>query len=168
MPSAAVWTAELTGAFLDHAAGDRLYALYHLIAFRGLRRGEAVGLRWSDVSLDHGQLTVRTQIVQLGYETEVSAAPKAGSEGVVALDRSTVEALRRHRRPQHTQAEQWGNAWQDHGLVFCREGGSPLHPEYVSGHFAFLTRRADLPPVRLHDLRHGTARRPWRWPAVRT
>jgi integrase len=75
-PRVAVWTAEQTGAFLDHAADDRLYALYHLIAFRGLRRGEAVGLSWSEVDLDQGLLTVSWQIVQLGYATE-GGEPKA-------------------------------------------------------------------------------------------
>jgi integrase len=49
-----VWTPKLTGAFLDHAFLDRLYALYHLIVFTGLRRGEACGLHWADLDLDAG------------------------------------------------------------------------------------------------------------------
>ncbi|MHB8453083.1 MAG: site-specific integrase, partial [Mycobacteriales bacterium] len=138
------------------ASHDRLDALFHLIAFRGLRRGEGIGLPWDDVDLDRAELAVNWQIVQLGYATE-TAAPKAASVGIVALDSQTVAVLRLHRRRQQAERERWGSAWTDTGLVFTREDGAALHPEYVSRHFARLVRTADLPPIRLHDLRHGAA-----------
>jgi len=154
-PKVAVWTAEQTGAFLDHA-DDRLYALYHLIAFRGLRRGEAVGLCWAEVDLDQGLLTVSWQIVQLGYATE-GGEPKADSTRTIALDRETVAVLRAHRARQASERLAWGPAWIDSGRVFTREDGSEPHPEYVTRHFERLYREAGLPPIRLHDLRHGAA-----------
>lgn len=92
-PAVAVWTPAQTGQFLDSIEGHRLYALYHLIAFRGLRRGEAIGLPWFNVDLDNGFLTVSTQIVQLGWATE-HAAPKSDSEG------GRRPRRRHHRRPQ--------------------------------------------------------------------
>lgn len=61
-----VWTPEHIGFFLDHVAEDRLYALFHLIAFRGLRRGEACGQKWADTSLDAGLITVAKQLVVNG------------------------------------------------------------------------------------------------------
>jgi integrase len=72
-PKVAVWTPEQTGQFLDQARTDRLYPLFHLVAFRGLRRGEAVGLPWTDVDLAGGSVTVSEQIVQLGWATERGA-----------------------------------------------------------------------------------------------
>jgi integrase len=155
-PPVAVWTPAQTGQFLDSIEGHRLYALYHLIAFRGLRRGEAVGLPWTNVDLDKGFLTVSTQIVQLGWATEV-ASPKADSEGVVALDRGTVEVLRTHRERQDDEAATHPTVWRHTGLVFTREDGTAIHPELVSRTFDRLVRDADLPPIRLHDLRHGAA-----------
>ena len=155
-PAVAVWTPAQTGRFLDAIAGHRLYALYHLIAFRGLRRGEAVGLTWVHVDLDGADLTVAAQIVQLGYATE-QATPKADSQGVVALDSGTVRVLREHRERQRRDAASWGPAWTDTGLVFTREDGTALHPELVSRTFERLVRDAGLPPIRLHDLRHGAA-----------
>jgi len=155
-PTVSVWTPEQTGQFLDSLAGNRLYALYHLIAFRGLRRGEAVGLSWAHVDLDRGEVTIAAQIVQLGYATE-QAAPKADSEGIVALDTATIAALREHRDRQLAEAREWGAAWQDTGLAFTREDGTALHPEHVSRTFDRLVRDAGLPPIRLHDLRHGAA-----------
>jgi integrase len=126
------------------------------MAFRGLRRGEAVGLPWTNVDLDNGFLTVSTQIVQLGWATE-EAAPKSDSEGVVALDRATVEVLRTHRERQQEEADEHPTVWQHTGLVFTREEGTAIHPELVSRTFDRLVRDADLPPIRLHDLRHGAA-----------
>jgi integrase len=155
-PKVAVWTPEQTGAFLDHASRDRLYALYHLVTFRGLRRGEAVGLPWAEVDLAGRSLTVTQQIVQLGYRTE-SGPPKADSSRRVALDEDCVTALRTHRANQAGERRARGPAWVETGLVFTREDGTALHPEYVTRHFQRLTRDAGLPPIRLHDLRHGAA-----------
>jgi integrase len=155
-PKVAVWTPEQTGAFLDHAADDRLSALYHLIAFRGLRRGEAVGLSWTDADLDQGLLTVSWQIVQLGSATEGSE-PKADSARTIALDAETISVLRGHRARQVAERLAWGPAWTDSGRMFTRENGAELHPEYVTRHFERLYQQAGLPPIRLHDLRHGAA-----------
>ncbi len=155
-PKVAVWTPEQTGAFLDHAASDRLYALYHLITFRGLRRGEAVGLPWAEVDITGRTLMVNEQIVQLGYRTE-TGPPKADSARRVALDDDSVTALLAHKDRQDAERRAWGPAWVETGLVFTREDGSALHPEYVTRHFEHLARDAGLPPVRLHDLRHGAA-----------
>lgn len=156
-PKVAVWTPVQTGAFLDTAATDRLYAMYHLIAFRGLRRGEAVGLFWTEVDLTGATLTVAWQVVQVGWDT-TEGAPKSDASGrVVALDTATVDVLRAHRERQDHERQQAGAAWVDTGWVFTRIDGADLHPGYVTTHFFRLARRAGLPPIRLHDLRHGAA-----------
>jgi integrase len=156
-PKVAVWLPSQTGAFLDHAEPHRLHALLHLIAFRGLRRGEAVGLHWTEVDLEQATLTVSRQILQLGAHLE-SGEPKSESgERTVALDAATVDVLRLHRVRQLEERLQWGAAWSDTGLVFTAEDGTALVPDHVSRLFARLIKEADLPPVRLHDLRHGAA-----------
>jgi integrase len=81
-PLVAVWTAEQTGVFLDAATSHRLYAIYHLIAYRGLRRGEAIGLRWIDVDLDGGALTIAQQVLQIGWEVVIGdPRPRPASGG---------------------------------------------------------------------------------------
>ena len=155
-PAVAVWTPAQTGQFLDAIETHRLYALFHLLAFSGLRRGEAVGLPWTNVDLEAATLDVTTQIVQLGYAV-ATVPPKADSVGTLALAGNCVEALLAHRSRQDAEARAAGTAWQPSGLVFCHEDGSPLHPEYVSRTFERLVEKADLPPIRLHDLRHGAA-----------
>ncbi|MBA2307999.1 MAG: site-specific integrase [Pseudonocardiales bacterium] len=153
-----VWRPDHLGAFLDHAAEHRLYALWHLIAFRGLRRGEACGLEWPEVDFKRGAVTIiRERIVVDGDVCEDTPKSNAG-ERVIALDEGTVAALKAHRKQQLADRMAWGEAWVESGKVFCREDGSPLHPNAVSDMFIDdLTVAAGLPPIRLHDLRHGAA-----------
>jgi integrase len=78
----------------------------------------------------------------------------------VALDRHTVKVLRGHRERQLAQRarrQDAGKTWHDSGYVFTRPDGEPIHPGYVTQRFAKLVKASDLPPIRLHDLRHGAA-----------
>ena len=99
-PVVGVWTAGQTAEFLRQVRGHRLYALFHLVALRGLRRGEAAGLRWSDLDLDAGTLTVSEQLQQLGGGLAVAPPKSEAGRRVIALDRTTVAALREHRSRQ--------------------------------------------------------------------
>ncbi len=148
-----VWTPAQTVRFLDLAADDRLYPLWHLIAHRGLRRAEAVQLRWADVDLGAGFATVREQA-----EDDESWSPKSESGNrTIALDVVTVGVLRDQRAAQEAERDLWAEAWTDSGRVFTKEDGTPLNPDSVSQRFDRLVVRHALPPVRLHDLRHGAA-----------
>jgi integrase len=152
-----VWTAAQTAAFLGSARRHRLHALYHLIAVTGLRRGEACGLRWSDLDLAAGTATIRWQIIQLGWATAEGPPKSDAGERVLALDAGTTAVLAAHRRRQHAERIAAGHARVDTDLVFTQPGGAPLHPARVTDQFTRLTRAAELPPIRLHDLRHGAA-----------
>ncbi|MGN9845083.1 tyrosine-type recombinase/integrase [Nonomuraea sp. H19] len=119
-------------------------ALYHLIAFRGLRRGEACGARWVDGDLDEGLLAMAKQLSNVGREVKEGKPKTAASDAVVALDQVTVAVLRAHRKRQLEEK-------------FTQENGAELPPDWVSEHFERLTFAAGLPPIRLHDFRHGAA-----------
>lgn len=152
-----VWTPTQLGAFLDAAEGDRLYAFFHLIAFRGLRRGEGVGQDWVNVDLDGQSLTVAKEIVVDGW-TPVETAPKTdGSAGTIGLDRATAQALREHRARQLQEKDAAGAKWVETGKVFTTETGEWLHPDVVSKAFRRLYEEAGLPPINLRDLRHCAA-----------
>jgi integrase len=152
-----VWTPAHTQTFLAQAAGHRLFALYRLIATRGLRRGEACGLRRPDVDLDTATAAICWQITQLGWQP-VEGAPKTeASDRIIALDTQTVQILKAHNRRQAAERLAAGPAWIDTGFVFTNPDGSRLHPQHVTDEFQHLAYTAGLPPVRLHDLRHGAA-----------
>lgn len=152
-----VWVPAQVRMFLDEAAGDRLYALFHLVVMTGMRRGEAVGLRWIDVNLDRGLVRVAQQVLQLGGTTHVGAPKTRSGARTIPIDPVTTQVLTDHRQRQLKDMAAWGTAWQDTGLVFTREDGSLISPALVSRRFAEITRRAGLPPIRFHGLRHTSA-----------
>jgi integrase len=156
-PAVAVWTAKQTGAFLDAAARHRLYPIYHLIAYRGLRRGEAVGAARDGVDLEEGSLRISQTLVQLGWEVRKSTPKTDGSERTVSLDAGSVTVLRRWLATQAADRLAIGAGWHDTGLLFTREDGSAIHPDLVTDTFHRIVEAADLPPIRLHDLRHTAA-----------
>ncbi|WP_152563886.1 tyrosine-type recombinase/integrase [Actinomadura welshii] len=156
-PAVAVWTAEQTAAFLHAVRGHRLYAAYHLIALRGLRRGEAGGLRWVDVDLEHGTATICQQLQRRNGVLEPCPPKTAHSTRVIALDRTTISALRGHRSRQRAEAAACGERYRDSGYVFTNLNGDPVSPGRLTHVFQGMPAEHRLPPVRLHDLRHGAA-----------
>ncbi|MER6007866.1 tyrosine-type recombinase/integrase [Nonomuraea angiospora] len=153
-PTVAVWTADQLAEFLVFARHDRLHVLWQLIALRGLRRGEAAGLRWIDLDLDRRELAVNRQLVHTDAGLIVCPPKIAASQRIIALDTETVRLLRRH---EQTERQRLGDAWRETGPIFTRVDGSPLRPDYLTVRFRNLVRASGLPPIRLHDLRHGTA-----------
>jgi len=156
-PAVAVWTAAQTARFLNAIAGHRLYAAYHLIALRGLRRGEAAGLRWCDVDLDDGTAVISQQLQQYDGHLAVCPPKTPHSVRVIALDHTTVAALRAHRDRQRADAAAFGPGYQASGYGFTNLNGDPMAPDRLSRTFKKLAAEAGLPPIRLHDLRHGAA-----------
>ncbi|GAA4662998.1 site-specific integrase [Streptomyces youssoufiensis] len=170
-PSAVmVWTPAQIGAFLDEAESSRLYPIYHLIAFRGLRRGEAVGQNEADIDLDAQTLTVAKEIVLDGW-TPVEDTPKTdGSAGTIALDSLTVAVLRENRLRKARERAAWNrhvaqeraqgraaSPWVETGKEFTDVDGAWLHPDKVSVEFTRIAVTAGLPPINLRDLRHCAA-----------
>lgn len=156
-PATGVWTPEQLGAFLDHINEDRLYAFFHVIALLGLRRGEALGLRWMDVDLEAGVLRVAQQLVETSGGLRFGPPKTRSGTRAVPLDTETVHVLVRHLTRQQEEKAAWGAAWIDTGLVFTRENGGALRPDFVTHLFPRLSREAGLERIRLHDLRHTSA-----------
>jgi integrase len=152
-----VWTPEQTGQFLDSIFEDRLYPLFHLIAYRGLRRGETCGARWVDRNRAARTLKIAEQLVQLGWEVEAGAPKSDAGDRVVQLDEATDTVLEAWRKRQIAERLALGPAWVNSGRIFTHEDGSELHPAEVTKLFNELVEAAGLPPIRLHDLRHGAA-----------
>lgn len=148
-----VWSRDHCGEFLDSTEDDRLYPLYHLAAYYGLRRSELCGLCWADVDL----ATRRVHVRQAQVEDELDSTKSEDSERIITIDEGTAAVLRSWRKAQLAERMAWAGVWTDSGRVFTREDGTPLRPGAVSEHFGTLVSRLSLPPVRLHDLRHGAA-----------
>ncbi len=151
-----VWSADEVQRFLTAAEGDRLYALFRLVLATGMRRAEVCGLRWADVDLDAGPLSVRRGRVAVDYEV-AEGEPKSNRARTVGLGPATVAALRAHRRRQLEERMAWGEAWTDSGLVFTAEDGTGLHPQSLRAVLRRLATAAGVPVVAFHNLRHCAA-----------
>lgn len=128
-----------------------------MIAACGLRRDEALGLRWSDLDLANRTARIRPTVVDVGGRLEFSTPKTRSSEVTVPLTERAVQALAQWRLGQELDQHACGDAYEDHGLVFARENGARLRPEYVTCRFVALSKAAGLRQVRLHDFRHGAA-----------
>ena len=146
---------------LEAAKGDRYEALYALCLTSGLRQGEALGLRWSDIDLDAATLRVNRQLQRMRRDGDrpgklVLSEPKNASRRTVGLPRRALVALKSHRKRQLEEKLKAGAAWKDNGLVFATAEGAPLEAQnVVNRHYKPLLKRAGLPPIRFHDLRHS-------------
>ncbi|OKI99967.1 tyrosine-type recombinase/integrase [Kitasatospora sp. CB01950] len=157
-PAVAVWTPAQTATFLAGISDHRLYALYHLYALRGLRRGEGAGLRWYDIDFTARTLTISRQLQQRERgRLEVCPPKTAAGERTIALDSGTIHVLTTHRNRQRLEKTAAGKLWKDSEYVFTDRYGRPLRPDHIGHTFQALVRTSGLPPVRLHDLRHGAA-----------
>ena len=154
-------TPEQSMRFLAVLEGDRYSALFALALSTGMRPGEYLGLRWTDVDLSKPAVTVRRALVWRTkgggwYFTE----PKTSrSRRTIPLPNSMIAALVEHKRRQSEERLRLGSEWQDHGLVFTTSLGSPLNISNLTAkHFKPALDRAGLPrTIRLYDLRHTCA-----------
>jgi integrase len=150
------WTAQQLAAFLAATRDDRLHALWHRLALTGMRRGEALGLQWDDIDLEAASLSARQALIPNGGEVVMSEPKTARGRRVIALDPGTVAVLKGQAARQLAEQAQV-RSWSDTGLIFTREDGEALHPEVASRFFRQAVKRALLPAIRLHDLRHTHA-----------
>jgi integrase len=143
---------------VDATRDDALGPLWALAVGSGMRLGEMLGLAWSDVDLDAGQLTIRRAMARAADDGWMLAEPKTSrSRRTVMLPAIAREALSRRQDGQNADRTVAGTAWQDRaGLVFTDAVGRPLRPPDVSDEWRRTRRRLGL-TVRLHDLRHTAA-----------
>jgi integrase len=156
-PEQPTWSAAQLRAYFAAVAGDRLAAMWRVAATTGMRRGELVALRWSDVDLDRGRIAIARQRAKGAGTVATGPTKTSKARRLLPLDGRTTDALRRHRKEQDAERELWGEAYEDHGLVFCLANGRPLHPDAVTARMKRNARKAGLPWIKLHGLRHTYA-----------
>ena len=153
-----IWSSEELRLFFAAVDDDRYFATYVLLATTGMRRGEVLGLRWSDLDLDRGELAVVHTITTVDYRPIISSPKTNRSRRSVYLDEQTTRVLREHRRRQNEERLAVGPAWDDSiDLVFRDELGSLINPDWFTREFRRQVRLAGLTKIRLHDLRHTHA-----------
>ena len=148
----ALWTPDEAVRFLDTASGHRLYAAFYLAMSTGLRRGELLGLRWSD--LKGNVLHIRQQLTYREGTFIFKQTKTERGKRRVAISEDVLDVLTNHRKHQDSEKRFLGEAWADTDLVFTSEVGTPIHPRNFDRTWKQLKTKAGVPQVRLHDLRH--------------
>ncbi|MBA2287553.1 MAG: site-specific integrase [Ktedonobacteraceae bacterium] len=142
------------------AKEHKLDALITLAVITGLRRGELLGLHWSDIDLNKRTLTVSRSVGRYfdGRKGVVVSEPKTeNSKRQIMLPAIALDALKRQQELQKTMQEHAGASWTEKGIVFSDPHGDYIHPNTLVDGFKRLLRSADLPVIRFHDLRHSAA-----------
>jgi integrase len=145
-------------ALLKAVAGHRLEPLYRLALSLGLRRGEVLGLLWTDIDFDRATLRITGAIQRLRGELQRTTTKTRASMQPITLPPLLLETLRSHRERQAEERKNAGDQWEEHGLVFTTTIGTPIEPRNLIRHFKTVLEKAKLPStIRFHDLRHTAA-----------
>lgn len=151
-------SAEEVRKLLGTARGDRLEALWVLAVHTGMRQGELLALKWADVDLEAGKVSVRRTLTRESGHYTLGEPKTKRSRRTVKLTSAATEVLRAHLSRQMEDMDRLGDLYTDQGLVFTSDSGSPLNPSNVRNrNLRRLTRKAGLPQIRFHDLRHTCA-----------
>ncbi len=133
-------------SFFREARESGVFELYYLELATGLRRGELLGLKWEDIDLERGDLRVRRQVSRINGEVVEAPLKTKNAYRTLPLAEDTVSVLKEQRRKV-------GNSpW-----VFPSPNGGPISPDSVLHMLHRVLKRAGLPKVRFHDLRHTFA-----------
>lgn len=143
---------------LEGLKGDRLRVLHTLMLMLGLRQGEALGLRWSDLDLDGGMCHVRVELTRADGKFQLEELKTDRSRRDLPLNPGVVAVLEDHKSDQDKECSAAGTAWADEwGLVFTTKDGHPIHSSTATHGFQRALARLGIEKRRHYDLRHSTA-----------
>jgi integrase len=152
------FTPDQAKILLSAAEGDRFAALYSVAVAIGLRQGEALALRWTDIDLERGTLTVKSTLQKIGGKFQLLETKTKRSRRTIRLPEVTRLALAKQKVRQELERQFAGAQWEDWGLVFTALKGGPIDQSNLLRHFRTLRKKANLPAkFRFHDLRHTCA-----------
>jgi len=144
-------------AFLQKAKKDRLGVLFTIALSMGLRRGEALGLRWEDVDFDKRIIRVRYALQRINSKLVLTELKTKTSRRDLPMIDLVYNGLKAHRKRQLKEKLALGQYWKDSGLVFTTSLGTPISPRNLVRKYHALLKSAELERRRFHDLRHSCA-----------
>lgn len=122
-----------------------------------MRRGEYLGLRWSDIDFEKMTMSISKQLKRENGDLKLLPLKTTHSNRKIAIPKELVNELKRHKRKQAEEKLAAGSAWQENDLVFCGVLGTPLDPRAFYANYKRMLANANLPDIRFHDLRHTYA-----------
>jgi integrase len=151
------WKPDELTAFLRAARDERLFAMWLLFTTTGMRRSEAAGALITDLNLDGQEIAVGPTRVIAAGRVHDSDGKSDDSVRTFGLDRTTSRVLRTHLVMLANERREFGDHYEDHGLLFCWPDGRKIYPDTITRQFSRLVDKAGLPRIDLHDVRHTYA-----------
>ncbi|PHE73276.1 site-specific integrase [Bacillus wiedmannii] len=151
-----VWNEQEVQLFLKVAQDSRYSIVFHMALVTGMRQGELLGVRWKDVDLEKGHLTI-SQTLSHDGKTFLLGGKTKSSLRKILLPASTITKLKKHRAVMLQEKLSQGEEYQDNDLVMCTPYGTPINPANVRRSLNALIKKAAVPKIRFHDLRHTHA-----------
>jgi len=151
------WDADTAGRFLAYSHEDPWWAAYALALLAGLRRGEICGLQWGDYDPEARVIQVRRARVDVPGGPQISEPKTARSQRVVPCDPLLAEILSHHQARQARARQAAGDDWAEGDWVITTSIGTPVGPRNLLRAFQSACRKAGVPVIRFHDLRHTYA-----------
>ncbi len=142
---------------LEAAKETPYYNLFYLALYTGMRRSELLALRWSDVDLNVGAVTVNRRVFVRKGDLDYRQPKTDKGRRFIPLPPSATKAMIGHKGDCQRKLDLLGVSWRDEVLVFINDFGEPIHPDTVTHAWKKLVRRLNLIGVRLHDSRHTHA-----------
>lgn len=153
-----VLSAEESRAFIAACSQTPRGLIFEFALLTGMRPEEYLGLKWEDIDFQKATVKVRRALVRLKGSWSLEEPKTSSSRRTIVLPRPLVDKLVIHKQKQAFEEERAQNLWQTHDLVFCGEFGVPHSiPNLTYRYFRPILEKANLPQIRLYDLRHSHA-----------
>lgn len=152
-----VWTLDEAKRFLDHSQKRKFFIGYVLAIYTGMRRGEIIGLRWSDINLENNTLSIKQTLTYSNGKGYFKEPKTKGSKRTITIPEYAVQCLKKHKAKQNEYRLKLGEAYEDHDLVVCSWNGQPINPTDINKDFTMAIKLSGVPQIRFHDLRHTHA-----------
>ena len=153
-----IWTQDDINQFLGAAKDTPYYVPFCTALYTGMRRSELLGLKWTDIDLQHGRIAISRGLHQLKGGTYIFAEPKSKtSRRSIAIPTSLTLLLKEHFKSQKMEDTVFGKRKGDSDLVFCTSKGGPLRPNTVTRAWTMVIKKCGVKRIRLHDARHTYA-----------
>ncbi len=153
-----IWSYDAIKTFLEHCRGERHYLTFFLAIYTGMRRGEILGLKWSDIDFVNKTIHVERSLAYIPKKGYILTSTKTRkSKRIIPISDMVVKALVNYRKQQEIWKEQLGEQYQEEDLVICTETGSKQDPRNVLRALKRLITTSNVTQIRFHDFRHTHA-----------
>ncbi|WP_255574612.1 site-specific integrase [Halobacillus sp. Nhm2S1] len=151
-----VWDDKSMTSFLKTAETDRYYMAFYIALTTGMRQGEILGLRWKDIDFEKKSLSIY-QTLRHDGKGFLSGGKTKASQRTIELSKETVQTLKKHKKTMLKEKLQAGGEYEDLDLVICTGNGKPVNPANIRRSFNRLMKKAVVPKITFHGLRHTHA-----------